>query len=40
VSLTIFSGAWRLDDTLASRVGPTRLAKVPRAFRVGTGNRY
>jgi len=40
VSLTILLGAWRLGDTLASRVSPTRLAKVPRAFRVGTGSRY
>jgi len=40
VSPTILLGAWRLGDTLAIRVGPTRLAKVPRAFRVGTGNRY
>jgi len=40
VSLTILLGAWRLGDTLASRVGLTRLAKVPRAFRVSTGNRY
>jgi len=40
VSLTILLGAWRLGDTLASRVGPTRLAKVPRAFRVSTGSRY
>ncbi len=40
MALTILLGAWRLGDTLASRVGLTRLAKVPRAFRVGTGNRY
>jgi len=32
VSLTILLGAWRLSDTLASRVGLTRLVKVPRAF--------
>ena len=40
VSLTILLGAQRLGDTLASRVGLSRLAKVLRAFRVGTGSRY